>query len=45
MDEKDWNILQTIYKERNITKAAEQLYISQPSLNRIQQLEKQFIFV
>ncbi|MCM3576258.1 LysR family transcriptional regulator [Mesobacillus subterraneus] len=43
MDEKDWNILQTIYKERNITKAAEQLYISQPSLTyRIQQLEKEF---
>jgi DNA-binding transcriptional LysR family regulator len=43
MDEKDWQILQTIYKERNITKAAEQLYISQPSLTyRIQQLEKEF---
>ncbi|MCM3387606.1 LysR family transcriptional regulator [Ureibacillus chungkukjangi] len=42
MDEKDWLILQTIYKERNITKAAEQLYISQPSLTyRIQQLEEQ----
>jgi len=43
MDEKDWKMLQTIYKERNITKAAEQLYISQPSLTyRIQQLEKEF---
>lgn len=43
MDEKDWKILQTIYKERNMTKAAEQLYISQPSLTyRIQQLEKEF---
>lgn len=43
MDEKDWLILQTIHKERNITKAAEQLYISQPSLTyRIQQLEKEF---
>lgn len=40
MDEKDWLILQTVYEERNITKAAEQLYISQPSLTyRIQQLE------
>jgi DNA-binding transcriptional LysR family regulator len=43
MDEKDWQILQTIYKERNITKAAEQLYISQPSLTyRIKQLEREF---
>lgn len=43
MDDKDWLILHTIYKERNITKAAEQLYISQPSLTyRIQQLEKEF---
>ncbi|RBP94535.1 DNA-binding transcriptional LysR family regulator [Cytobacillus firmus] len=43
MDEKDWLILQTIHKERNITKAAEKLYISQPSLTyRIQQLEKEF---
>lgn len=43
MDEKDWVILQTIHKERNITKAAEQLFISQPSLSyRIQQMEKEF---
>lgn len=41
MDEKDWRILKMIYEERNITKAAEQLYISQPSLTyRIQQLEQ-----
>ncbi len=43
MDEKDWKMLQTIYEERNITKAAEKLYISQPSLTyRMQQLEKDF---
>lgn len=43
MDEKDWNILQTLYEERNITKAAQRLYTSQPSLTyRIQQLEKEF---
>ncbi|MBS4208176.1 LysR family transcriptional regulator [Bacillus sp. FJAT-50079] len=43
MDEKDWIILQTIYKEHNITKASEQLYISQPALTyRIKQLEEEF---
>jgi DNA-binding transcriptional LysR family regulator len=43
MDEKDWRMLEIIYQERNITKAAEQLYISQPSLTyRIKQLEREF---
>ncbi|WP_286228541.1 LysR family transcriptional regulator [Neobacillus mesonae] len=43
MDEKDWRILQTVYQERNITKAAERLYISQPALTyRIKQLEEEF---
>ena len=43
MNEKDWTILQTIYEERNITKAAEKLYISQPALTyRLQQLEREF---
>lgn len=43
MDEKDWVILQTIYKERNITKASERLYISQPALTyRVKQLEEDF---
>ncbi|MDM5201539.1 LysR family transcriptional regulator [Fictibacillus enclensis] len=42
MNEKDWLILRTIHEERNITKAAEKLYISQPSLTyRIQQLEQE----
>ncbi|MEY2196465.1 DNA-binding transcriptional LysR family regulator [Neobacillus sp. B4I6] len=43
MDERDWMVLQTLYKEKNITKAAQHLYISQPALtNRLQQLEKEF---
>lgn len=43
MDEKDWRILQTVYQERNITKAAGRLYISQPALTyRIKQLEEEF---
>ena len=33
MDEKDCIILQTIYEERNITKASERLYTSQPALS------------
>lgn len=43
LDERDWMVLQTLYIEKNITKAAQQLYISQPALtNRLQQLEKEF---
>ncbi|MEK5521627.1 LysR family transcriptional regulator [Heyndrickxia sporothermodurans] len=43
MDDRDWLILQTLYHEKNITKAAKELYISQPALtNRLQQIEKEF---
>jgi DNA-binding transcriptional LysR family regulator len=43
LDERDWLILNTLYKEKNITKSAQQLFISQPALtNRLQQLEKEF---
>ncbi|TYR79406.1 LysR family transcriptional regulator [Priestia megaterium] len=43
MDARDWLILQLLYKEKNITKAAKSLYISQPALtNRLQQMEKEF---
>src|SRR5881394_2029418 len=43
MNEKDWIILQTIFEEHNISKAAEKLYISQPALTyRLQQLEREF---
>ena len=43
LDERDWMVLQALYREKNITKAAQHLYISQPALtNRLQQLEKDF---
>ncbi|BCJ86769.1 LysR family transcriptional regulator [Effusibacillus dendaii] len=43
MGENDWIILQTIHSERNITKAAEKLYLSQPALTyRLKQIEKEF---
>jgi len=43
MDEKDWLLLKTIAAERNITKAAERLYVSQPAVTyRLRMLEKQF---
>jgi len=43
MNEKDWQLLTILYEERNITKTAKKLYISQPSLTyRLKQLEKEF---
>ena len=43
MDEKDWNMLVTLFEERNITRAAHKLFISQPALTyRIKQLETEF---
>lgn len=43
MDERDWLILKILYEKNNITKTAESLYMSQPSLTkRIQQIEKEF---
>ncbi|MBP2626940.1 MAG: transcriptional regulator, LysR family [Firmicutes bacterium] len=43
MDDKDWTILKTLSEEKNITKAAERLYISQPALSyRLKNLEKEF---
>lgn len=36
----DWNILSTLYKTKNITKASDLLYITQPTLTRrLQQIE------
>ena len=43
MDYQDWEILKVLYEKKNITKAAQSLYISQPSLTRrVQQMEKEF---
>lgn len=41
MDEKDWKILVAIYQTKNITKAANKLYTSQPAITyRLQQIEQ-----
>ncbi len=43
MDERDWLILKVLYEKKNITKTAQSLYISQPTLTKkIQQIEKEF---
>ncbi|MCM3716494.1 LysR family transcriptional regulator [Halalkalibacter oceani] len=43
MDEKDWQVLKALYEERSITKASEQLFVSQPAITkRIQQMENEF---
>jgi DNA-binding transcriptional LysR family regulator len=43
VDSKDWIILETLYEEQNITKTAERLYTSQPSISyRLQQIEDEF---
>ncbi|MCY7768212.1 helix-turn-helix domain-containing protein, partial [Bacillus inaquosorum] len=43
MEKRDWIILKTVYEEKNITKAAERLFIAQPTLTyRLQQIEKEF---
>ncbi|CAH0248026.1 HTH-type transcriptional regulator HdfR [Rahnella aquatilis] len=40
MNEKDWLILRAVYQHKNITRAAEQLYTSQPALSyRLRQIE------
>lgn len=43
MEERDWLILKVLYEKKNITKTAQSLYISQPSLTkRIQQIENEY---
>lgn len=42
MDEKDWEAMQVLYEEKNISRASERLYISQPALTyRLKNLEKE----
>jgi len=42
MEERDWEILHVLYLENNITKAAKNLYITQPTLTkRLKQIEKE----
>jgi DNA-binding transcriptional LysR family regulator len=43
MDSLDWRMLETIAEEKSLTKAAQRLYISQPSLTyRLKRLEDEF---
>ncbi|MED4603979.1 LysR family transcriptional regulator [Paenibacillus validus] len=43
MEDLNWIILKELYRQKNITKTAESLFISQPSLtNRLRQIEKEF---
>lgn len=43
MDEKDWKAIRVVYEEKNISRAAERLFISQPALTyRLKNLEKEF---
>lgn len=43
MDEKDWLAIRVLYEEKNISRAAERLYVSQPALTyRLKNLEKEF---
>lgn len=43
MEERDWLILTTLYENKNITKTARDLFISQPALtNRLQHIEDEF---
>jgi len=43
VDDKDWRILKTIAEEKNLTKAAARLYITQPALTyRLKNIEEEF---
>lgn len=43
MEERDWFMLVKLYEEKNITKAAEALFVSQPALTgRLQYIEERF---
>ena len=43
MEDRDWLIIQALHKEKNITRAAQALYMSQPALtSRLQHIEREF---
>ncbi len=43
MEERDWLILKILFQQKNITKTAQHLFISQPALtNRLRQIEEEF---
>ncbi|MDU4961353.1 MAG: LysR family transcriptional regulator [Sporomusaceae bacterium] len=43
METRDWQILSVLYEQKNITKTAHSLFISQPALTaRLRQIEKEF---
>ena len=35
MEERDWQIIKTLYEQKNITKTARVLYMSQPTLKSL----------
>ncbi|WP_059103063.1 LysR family transcriptional regulator [Shouchella shacheensis] len=43
MDQKDWQLINTLYIHKNITRTAEKLFVSQPSLSyRLKRIEEEF---
>lgn len=43
MEDRDWYIIRILHNEKNITKAAQALYMSQPALtSRLQHIEREF---
>ena len=43
MEDRDWQIIKALHREKNITKAAQSLYMSQPALtSRLQHIEREF---
>ncbi|WP_050182132.1 LysR family transcriptional regulator [Domibacillus robiginosus] len=43
MEYRDWEILKVLYQQKNITKTADTLFISQPALtNRLKQIQEEF---
>jgi DNA-binding transcriptional LysR family regulator len=43
MEDRDWLIMQALHAEKNITKTAQSLYMSQPALtSRLQHIEREF---